>query len=107
MAETGATAFAAAPTEAAEPGAGGDELEVSARLLDDGALVRWRGAGAGERCVLRWYSGPSPGDRLLATAHTHHDYMLSTYTRVVNYTLKSFSSLDRLLSEPSVDRGGK
>ncbi|KAL0830943.1 hypothetical protein ABMA28_001842 [Loxostege sticticalis] len=76
MAETGATAFAAAPTEAAEPGAGGDELEVSARLLDDGALVRWRGAGAGERCVLRWYSGPSPGDRLLATAHTHHDYML-------------------------------
>lgn len=64
---------------AEESAPGGDELEVSVRLLEEGALVRWRRGGdpaSGSRCSLRWYEGPAPGTRLLLTAHTHHDYVL-------------------------------
>ncbi|KAJ0175368.1 hypothetical protein K1T71_008527 [Dendrolimus kikuchii] len=67
--------------------AGGEELQVTVRLIEEGALVRWRrgeavaleegpAEGAGPRCTLRWYEGPAPGTRLLLTAHTHHDYVL-------------------------------
>lgn len=67
---------APAPWEAgsaAEEGAGGDELAVSVRLLDEGALVRWeRGADDAARCSVRWYEG----DTLLSAQHTHHDYFL-------------------------------
>ncbi|KAI5633249.1 immunoglobulin domain-containing protein [Phthorimaea operculella] len=73
-------------------GAGGAEtdadddgsLDVTVRLLDEGALVRWVRAPADEsRCTARWYraetaetDSDAPADRLLATMHTHHDYVL-------------------------------
>ncbi|XP_063375024.1 protein borderless [Cydia amplana] len=60
---------------AQEPVAGEGQLEVSVRLLDEGALVRWAGAGAG-RCDVRWLRDERAGRRLLATAHTHHDHLL-------------------------------
>lgn len=85
-AATVATSSAAVPsTEAAIPweAAGisspeefpstGDELPVSIRLLDEGALVRWeRADGESSRCAVRWYEG----DALLSAIHTHHDYYL-------------------------------
>ncbi|XP_047991056.1 protein borderless-like [Leguminivora glycinivorella] len=55
--------------------AGAARLEVTVRLLDAAALVRWAGAGAG-RCDVRWYRDEPAGRRLLATAHTHHDHLL-------------------------------
>lgn len=82
----GETAFAAATTEPGlgagasgeeDGGGGGGALEVTVRLLDDGALVRWRREpGDASRCTVRWHEGPPPGDRLLAAVHTHHDYVL-------------------------------
>ncbi|XP_072938896.1 protein borderless isoform X2 [Epargyreus clarus] len=80
----GATAFAAATTETVATGDPGDlgELEVTVRLLEEGALVRWRAAGAeagaadGARCAVRWYRDAAPAPQLLSTAHTHHDYIL-------------------------------
>ncbi|XP_063622283.1 protein borderless isoform X1 [Cydia splendana] len=60
---------------AQEPVAGAGQLEVTVRLLDEAALVRWAGAGPG-RCDLRWYRDEQAGRRLLATAHTHHDHLL-------------------------------
>lgn len=76
--DAGETAMAAATTERVEVEAPlSDELEVSVRLLDEGALVRWRREPSDEsRCTLRWYEGPPPGERLLAALHTHHDYAL-------------------------------
>lgn len=82
--EAGETAYAAATTEPGlglgeGAGAGGSDgpLEVTVRLLDDGALVRWRRApGDASRCTVRWHEGPAPGIRLLAAVHTHHDYVL-------------------------------
>ncbi|XP_038215044.1 protein borderless-like [Zerene cesonia] len=80
------SALAAAATEpgtesgvepGAEPGAEPSdvrELDVSVRLLDEGALVRWA-PRAPARCALRWYR-EEPERTLLATAHTHHDYIL-------------------------------
>ncbi|XP_050669688.1 protein borderless [Leptidea sinapis] len=53
------------------------ELDVSVRLLEEGALVRWSGVRPGERCEVRWYGeGEVEGERLLASMHTSHDYML-------------------------------
>jgi hypothetical protein len=79
-AEESATAFAAFATEAsvgATGATGAGELEVSVRLLDDGALVRWsRAAADRSRCALRWYAGAPPGDRLLAVGDAPHDYVL-------------------------------
>lgn len=72
-------AFAAITTEEPEPPEYGDggELEVTVRLIDEGALVRWRREpGDASRCTVRWYEGAAPGERLLATGHTLHDYML-------------------------------
>ncbi|CAH1646879.1 unnamed protein product [Spodoptera littoralis] len=75
-------AYAAATTEETEPGASsegvdGGDLDVTVRLIDEGALVRWRRDPTdGTRCTLRWYEGAPPGERLLATGHTLHDYML-------------------------------
>lgn len=87
-AATEVTAAAGAEAEGGE----GEPLEVSVRLLDDGALVRWRRArGDVTRCTLRWYEGAPPGERLLATAHTHHDYMLGWY-RVKSTLLSSACS---------------
>ncbi|XP_052754731.1 LOW QUALITY PROTEIN: protein borderless [Galleria mellonella] len=77
--EQEATAYAAAVTEGPPVVAAGglDELEVSVRLIDDGALIRWsRDSSDESRCTVRWYEGSAPGTRLLVTAHTHHDYML-------------------------------
>lgn len=77
-------AYAAATTEEAELGASGEsadvgDLEVTVRLIDEGALVRWRrDPSDATRCTLRWYEGAPPGERLLATGHTLHDYMLGT-----------------------------
>ncbi|CAB3224104.1 unnamed protein product [Arctia plantaginis] len=56
---------------------GGEELEVTVRLIDEGALVRWRREPHdSSHCSVRWYEGAPPGERLLATSHTNHDYML-------------------------------
>ncbi|VVC98470.1 unnamed protein product [Leptidea sinapis] len=53
------------------------ELDVSVRLLEEGALVRWSGVRPGERCEVRWYGEDEVGgERLLASMHTSHDYML-------------------------------
>ncbi|XP_075974455.1 borderless [Anticarsia gemmatalis] len=73
----GAAAAGAAGVTGAGGEAGGDELEVTVRLIDEGALVRWsRAPGDTSRCTVSWYEGAAPGERLLATGHTHHDYML-------------------------------
>lgn len=78
-------AFAAFTTEAATAVAtdytSSDELEVTVRLIDEGALVRWRRDPLDtSRCTVRWYEGAAPGERLLATGHTLHDYMLVSDT---------------------------
>lgn len=76
----GETAMAAATTEPTSEAPPGDELEVSARLLDEGALVRWRREPSDEsRCTLRWFEGEAPGERLLVALHTHHDYALGEW----------------------------
>lgn len=87
------TVFAAAAAATEDPGVAvvagvtgvagplGGELEVSVRLIDEGALVRWRRADADRsRCSVRWYRGAAPGEHLLATYHTHHDYLLGEET---------------------------
>lgn len=77
-------ALAAATTEEPEPLESGDgsELEVTVRLIDEGALVRWtRPPRDASRCTVRWYEGAPPGERLLATGHTLHDYMLGESMR--------------------------
>ncbi|KAM3959595.1 borderless [Aphomia sociella] len=75
--EESATAYVAAVTEASAAVGEPDELDVTVRLIDDGALIRWnRDPNDETRCTVRWYEGSAPGARLLATAHTHHDYML-------------------------------
>ncbi|KAJ2942516.1 hypothetical protein O0L34_g1980 [Tuta absoluta] len=76
-AETAAAAAAAGEGDGGQADEG--ELDVTVRLLDEGALVRWRRAPADEsRCSVRWFRAESdaPADRLLATMHTHHDYVL-------------------------------
>lgn len=72
-------AFASATTEENDIpiSSEGGELEVTVRLIDEGALVRWRREPRdSSRCTVRWYEGAAPGERLLATGHTLHDYML-------------------------------
>lgn len=70
--------FTTEETELPESSDGG-ELEVTVRLIDEGALVRWRREPLDtSRCTVRWYEGSAPGDRLLATGHTLHDYILGT-----------------------------
>ncbi|XP_049696319.2 protein borderless [Helicoverpa armigera] len=70
-------AYAAPTTEESAGSGDGAELEVTVRLIDDGALVRWRREPLDQsRCTVRWYEGAAPGERLLATGHTLHDYML-------------------------------
>ncbi|CAH0581057.1 unnamed protein product [Chrysodeixis includens] len=72
-------AFAAATTEENDipMSSDGGEMEVTVRLIDEGALVRWRREPRDtSRCTVRWYEGAAPGERLLATGHTLHDYML-------------------------------
>ncbi|KAJ8731062.1 hypothetical protein PYW08_002475 [Mythimna loreyi] len=72
-------AYAAVTTEEPElaESSDGGELEVTVRLIDEGALVRWqREPHDASRCTVRWYEGAPPGERLLATGHTLHDYML-------------------------------
>lgn len=77
----GEVAFAAASDSPAAAsgdadGAGTEELEVSVRLLEEGALVRWKRArGDTARCSVHWYEG----DRLLDVAHTYQDYLLGEY----------------------------
>ncbi|CAH0714045.1 unnamed protein product, partial [Brenthis ino] len=54
-----------------------DEMSVSVRLIEEGALVRWsRAAGDAVRCTLRWYDASEPDHRLLATVTTQQDYIL-------------------------------
>ncbi|XP_062527577.1 protein borderless [Bombyx mori] len=54
----------------------GEELEVSVRLIDEGALVRWaRDVEDDTGCTLRWYLDQG-APRLLATLRTHEDYAL-------------------------------
>lgn len=73
----------------------GEELEVSVRLIDEGALVRWaRDVEDDTGCTLRWYLDQG-APRLLATLRTHEDYALgeSTYAR-------RYVSTTALLSRP-------
>ncbi|XP_068632528.1 protein borderless [Battus philenor] len=76
--EEAATASAAAGTESAAGAVSaedGEEMAVSVRLIDEGALVRWSRAPADRsRCTVRWYRGQARAP--LASAHTHHDYLL-------------------------------
>ncbi|CAG9113586.1 unnamed protein product [Plutella xylostella] len=66
-------AFHAVPVTQA-PGAQ-DELEVSVRLIDEGALVRWdRDPMDESRCTIRCYAGA--GRRLVASKSTVENYML-------------------------------
>ncbi|XP_048480681.1 protein borderless [Plutella xylostella] len=66
-------AFHAVPVTQA-PGAQ-DELEVSVRLIDEGALVRWdRDPMDESRCTIRCYAGADR--RLVATKSTVENYML-------------------------------
>ncbi|XP_039751277.1 protein borderless-like [Pararge aegeria] len=50
------------------------ELDVSVRLIEEGALVRWRGAAG--VCELRWYDDEAPERRLLLAASTPQQYAL-------------------------------
>lgn len=57
-----------------------DEMSVSVRLIEEGALVRWsRAPGDAARCTLRWYDASEPDHRLLATVTTQQDYILGSY----------------------------
>ncbi|XP_052739432.1 protein borderless [Bicyclus anynana] len=62
-------------TDAAAPWGAEEPLEVSVRLVDEGALVLWRGAGAGAGCELRWYEDAAER-RLLAVQRAPSDYAL-------------------------------
>ncbi|KPJ13358.1 Protein turtle [Papilio machaon] len=77
------TASAAAITESdvtasgevGDVGDDGEEMEVTVRLIEEGALVRWsRAPHDHTRCSVRWYRGEARDP--LAAAHTHHDYLL-------------------------------
>ncbi|CAH2075807.1 unnamed protein product, partial [Iphiclides podalirius] len=73
--EDAATASAAAATEGGSTLDFGEEMEVTIRLIDEGALVRWsRPPLDTSRCTVRWYRGEAREP--IATAHTHHDYLL-------------------------------
>ncbi|KAG6438563.1 hypothetical protein O3G_MSEX000063 [Manduca sexta] len=74
----GEVAYAAATTETeTATDDDGEELQVTIRLIDEGALVRWQRDSQDEsRCTLRWYEDEAPDARLLLTAHTHQDYAL-------------------------------
>lgn len=81
--------MAAATTEPTVEALPGDELEVTVRLLDEGALVRWRREPSDEsRCTLRWYEGAPPGERLLVALHTHHDYALGECVAAASVALQ-------------------
>ncbi|XP_013174984.1 PREDICTED: protein turtle-like [Papilio xuthus] len=79
------TASAAAITESDATASGDDggddgngedgEMEVTVRLIEEGALVRWsRAPHDDSRCSVRWYRGEARDP--LAAAHTHQDYLL-------------------------------
>ncbi|XP_045534516.1 protein borderless [Papilio machaon] len=61
--------------EVGDVGDDGEEMEVTVRLIEEGALVRWsRAPHDHTRCSVRWYRGEARDP--LAAAHTHHDYLL-------------------------------
>ncbi|CAK1601459.1 unnamed protein product [Parnassius mnemosyne] len=73
--EDQATAYAASATESTMTADAEEEMEVTVRLIDEGALVRWSRAPLDDsRCTVRWYRGDER--ELLASWHTHHDYLL-------------------------------
>lgn len=89
------TVYMSAVTESGVTGAvtgaatGGGELAVSVRLLEEGALVRWRrAAGDAARCTLRWYDAAEPEHRLLATVATLQDYVLGASRPKYKYLTK-------------------
>lgn len=62
----------------------GDELVVSIRLIEEGALVRWQRDSADEsRCTLRWYEEETEEARLLVTAQAQQDYALGEWSGCV------------------------
>ncbi|CAG4961810.1 unnamed protein product [Parnassius apollo] len=69
------TAYAAAATDSTVTADAEEVMEVTVRLIDEGALVRWSRAPLDDsRCTVRWYRGDAR--ELLASWHTHHDYLL-------------------------------
>lgn len=55
-----------------------DELDVTVRLLDEGALVRWsREPPESGRCTVRVYEDERP----VQVVHTSHDYALGKCSR--------------------------
>lgn len=79
--EDAATASVAAVTEGGATVDFGEEVEVTVRLIDDGALVRWsRPPHDSSRCTVRWYRGETREP--VSTVHTHHDYLLGAYISI-------------------------
>ncbi|XP_032515574.2 protein borderless isoform X1 [Danaus plexippus] len=54
-----------------------DELGVTVRLIEEGALIRWsRAPGDDTLCSVRWYDTDEPQHKLIAVFSTHQDYIL-------------------------------